>query len=45
VRLLAGRLKRDEGLAADPLHETFCLLVIGVLFDEVQIGLDDLELQ
>jgi hypothetical protein len=44
-RRLARRLQRHERLTSDAFNETFSLLLVGVLVDDVEIGLDDLKLQ
>jgi hypothetical protein len=38
-------LERDDRLAPDPLDQPFGQLLVGVLLDQIRIGLDDLELE
>ncbi len=41
----ARGLEVDQGLSANAFNKTFCLLIIGVFFDGVEIRLDDLKFQ
>jgi hypothetical protein len=44
-RRAVAHLEGDDGLAANPLHQPLGQLPVGVLLDQVDVGLDDLELE